>query len=284
MSRFVIDLTENQSEQWDITKIHGNLTTIRNWRNANQGIPFNQQTEIEIYWPNRNANNNNCITVVVQGNEFWVIGYFQGSQAQGNYISFGGDQDTRYVNLGNAIYASFNKDAVYNYLDILINHPGNAQQPTNFNHSGMSNNQIPNQMAFLMCVFIASEMVRNEFLEVVFLNPQLFPYKTWNNYHLLYTNWKKTLNIINHIKKKNDGPFAEVVTITLIDIWTLGKFVSLNKENLDNAVESISRVFKSVDAEYKDEIINIYADIMSYIACSEYIYPKIYKIFLSKER
>ncbi|MDE5933630.1 MAG: hypothetical protein K2H40_14270 [Lachnospiraceae bacterium] len=153
---------------------------IKEIRRIRSGI--NGDMEIRLIWSGNNVQHEVC--VVANGPNLWVKGYYDRNR---DFIAFDTTGGARILN-----YADDDKgcaltlDAIASVLEELEKIP-----PVNDFSQGGENQA---RKAYIMCVFLVSEMVRNELLERMLLQGTRNHgqnCRTWRDYILVYKNWAK---------------------------------------------------------------------------------------------
>jgi len=175
----------------NINKLHTDVRAIRDVRNHN-----NEDMEIQLKWDTA-GNVQHTVRVIANGPNLWVKGYYDQG---GAFISFatGGGGDV--LNYGeNDTGCRLTLETITEVLGALEAVPA----PTNF-RSGSGNART----AYVMCVFLASEMVRNELLEKVLLlgTRRAADAKMWRDYILVYKNWATVSKILYNIESGDNYP------------------------------------------------------------------------------
>lgn len=246
--RLKIDLNLDLNKHADRKKLHADLTNIRQWRKENFSVLENKPVGIDVLW--KNDRQKERIFVVVTDRAFEVIGYVNSN----GYISFGAGDYLKYEGRDNG-NPSLNMANVYQCLNLLLQWPGGT-----YVHYDEHEGEPIHRMAFLVCVFLASEMVRNEVLEAIFLNTKNTFSKQWNYYRLICTKWEHTLKAI----KGENVPLYN--TIYLKNIWDICGFKYTSNIEYDAAVDKIKTAFNRDNFIFGDDLGKKYGDIMSRIA------------------
>lgn len=227
-------------------QFHADLENIRQWRKENVSVLEQNPVGIDVLWKNNGQKEH--IFVVVTTSKFLVIGYVNSN----GYVSFGSEDDLSYEGHANG-EPSLNIYDVYNYLEVLSQWSGGMF--LHYDNTIIKNKPILNREAFLICVFLASEMVRNEILEIIFLYDGLFKKRSWGEYKLLYKNWEKISKIINDEK----GTYIKTITAVAVlkKLWA-----NTDKGILDDRENEFEKLYrdymKTIQESGDEKLFDIY--------------------------
>lgn len=140
----------------------------------------------------------------------WVVGYRQAVDEPVHY--FGTGPQDRHLNYREGTETGCVLDL--NSIQQTIRKVRNYTKPDDF-----YGNATEARRAYIMCVFVASEMVRNEFLERIVLDWEHLNAKydsqfkgNWQDYLLLYKNWARTVKTLHCIER--DGIFLPHIKVS----------------------------------------------------------------------
>lgn len=180
------------------------IKAVRKIRNGNHG-----DLEMRLIWNDGNGVER-TVRVIANGPNLWVTGYYH---QDGTFIRFDGNGGAGVLN-----YAASDKgcyltlDAVKGALGplagISVHHPF----PTDF-RPGKENAEV--RTAYVMCVFLTSEMVRNELLEKSLLlgTRKADAIATWSDYVLMYKNWATVSKVLYKVESGNNYPTIYVADV-----------------------------------------------------------------------
>lgn len=160
-------------------ELHQDVEAIRKIRNG-----INGDIEIRLIWVDNNNQAQHMVRVVANGPNLWVKGYYG---QDGVFTAFDATGGARVLN-----YTDDDRGCAL-VLDTITSVLGELEQIPpidDFSQGGES----PARKAYIMCVFLVSEMVRNELLEKMLLQEtrkQGQNAATWRDYVLVYKNWAK---------------------------------------------------------------------------------------------
>lgn len=168
---------------------------VKGIRRIRSGI--NGNMEIRLIWGSNDAPH--MVRIVAAGPNLWVKGYYD---RNGTFIAFdtiGGEHVLNYAE--DDIGCALRLDAITSVLAEL------EQIPPISDFSRGGGDQA--RKAYIMCVFLASEMVRNELLERMLLQETRNHgqnNKTWRDYILVYKNWAKVSRELYQTGSENNYP------------------------------------------------------------------------------
>lgn len=190
MKQYVLRLDENN--------LHNDLTAIRIARgtkgpNGKQNHPctvgIDEEWEIDLKW--RDGNDiEHTLPVYVKGPALEVKGF---KPKEGDRIDFGGDFNYAGETGTQLTYWNITGEALVNLEEGKYDLSERGYKFA--------------RLCYVMCVFVASEIVRNEVLEIMFVYGN---FGMWENYKRLYRNWAKVSSIINGCKSNR---FAEIIYV-----------------------------------------------------------------------
>lgn len=195
--------------------LHKDLEAVRRSRSHIDG-----EAEIRLMWMDDSGVH--TVRVIANGPKLWVTGYYD---QNGSRVPFAAGEDQRILN-----YAASDTGCRL-FLPDIIGVLGALEQipaPADFTAGGQNARA---RNAYVMCVFLVSEMVRNELLEKVLLMETKRPgsnARMWRDYILLYKNWAKASKALYKVESGKDYP-----TIYAADVKSM--FVRLETGELAEA-------------------------------------------------
>lgn len=183
----------------DAANLHNDLEAIRidrgtNGRGGSGNIPHNisehEGWKINLIWDN----DEHRLPVFVKGPAIAVEGFLTKQRQRINFAQAGWDSFER--------YDPVNDKGCYLELTQIC---GVLQQLEEGKHTRFLSKDRDARTAFVMCVFVASEIVRNEVLERILLKGDC---GSWHDYLRLYQNWASVSAIINGC---GADQFAEII-------------------------------------------------------------------------
>lgn len=190
------------------------LAAIRRNRSS---IGAGGEIEIRLLWTDNNKNH--MVRVIANSSKLWVTGYYD---QNGKLISFATEGNQGVLN-----YADSDKGSRLTLSDVASKLCALEQIPAPVDFTA-GNRNASARNAYLMCVFLASEIVRNELLEKILLLETRKPgenARTWKMYILLYKNWAKASKALYSMESGSDYP-----TIYAADVKSL--FIRLETSDL----------------------------------------------------
>lgn len=173
--------------RFDSAYLHNDLENIRNQR-PNMGTIKNAHN-ITIELPQYGN-----LSVIAKSCELWIDSYKKNGTAE----SFGTNLNYNDSDCGCAL--TF--DQIKGVLAKLLTLDYKKKDFISSNNARTS---------YIMCVFVASELVRNEFLETVLLHGETYGMTLlWKYYKPLYKNWHKTSQLLYGISSGGYCPEIRV--------------------------------------------------------------------------
>lgn len=166
-------------------ELHNSIERIREARNF-MGL---REYIIDLYW-DEDGGETHRIPIIVEGPNLWVIGYLA---INGSKIYF---ERTRKD--GTLNYSKFDTPgnlSLQNARELLKRFESNP--PLN-NFQKIEGNECARSV-YVMAVFIASEIVRNEVLELILLYGSMnsVPFiEQWSNFLLVYKEWERAARVL----------------------------------------------------------------------------------------
>lgn len=202
--------------------LHEDLTAIRRARGTKGPngtekysctITENQEWKINLLWIDDGEHK---LTVFVKGPALAVEGFLTKA---GKRINFASERQDSFVK-----YNSKKDNGCSLELGQIC---GVLAQLEDGKYKSFSSENADARTAFVMCVFVASEIVRNEVLERLLIMDKY--HKRWHDCLRLYQNWASVSHTINGC---NADQFAEI-------IYGVKVGAELQKENPDQEVKDL---------------------------------------------
>lgn len=176
--------------------LHQDVEKIRQKRSQITG-----DMEIQLIW---GENDEHTIRVIANGPNLWVTGYYHQDGTFIRFDEYGGPGVLRYN--GRDVGCEFTLAVIAKTLGPLVGISEDSNPfPRDFRTQDGNEEA---RAAYVMCVFLASEMIRNELLERALLlgmrKPDVRP--KWNDYVLLYKNWATVSKILYRIESGDNYP------------------------------------------------------------------------------
>lgn len=168
-------------------ELHNSIERIREARN----YMGEREYIIDLHW-DEDGGETHRIPLIVEGPNLWVIGYLFGDEKI-YFEKQRGDGTLRY---SSADGANREDELMLQNVKIILKRFEGESHLTNF-QKVEGNERARN--AYVMAVFIASEIVRNEVLELILLygSMNLRPFlKRWSDFLFVYREWERAARVL----------------------------------------------------------------------------------------